>query len=64
MVDSWGDKIIYPKDVSNPTADTTVAKVLFNSTMSLPGVRFICVNIENFYLEMPMERAEYICFLQ
>ena len=55
-----GNLIDYPGDVSTPAADTTTAKLVFNSTISTPPARFMCVDIRNFYLNTPMERSEYM----
>lgn len=55
-----GDRIDYPGNVSTPTADITTAKLVFNSTISTPGAKFMTVDIKNFYLGTPMERYEYM----
>jgi hypothetical protein len=56
-----GNLIDYPCDVSNPMADTTMAKIVMNSTISIPNVKFMCADIKDFYLGMPMECYEYVC---
>ena len=55
-----GNLIDYPGDVSTPTADTTTAKLVINSTISTPRARFMCADIKNFYLGTPMARYEYM----
>ncbi len=55
-----GDQINYPGEVATPTADLLVAKILFNSTTSTPGARFMMMDISNFYLNLPLARPEYI----
>ena len=50
-----GNLIDYPGDVSTPTADTTTAKIIINSTISTPGAKFMCGDIKNFYLGTPMD---------
>ncbi len=55
-----GNLIDYPGDVSTPTADTTTAKMVINSTISRPNARYMCGDIRNFYLGTPMERFEYM----
>ena len=55
-----GDKIQYPWDVYTPTADLTTDKILFNSTISTPGVKFFIANIKNVHLNMPLDRFKYI----
>jgi hypothetical protein len=56
-----GDKINYPGDCSTPTADLTLVKVHLNSVIStLAGVRYMTIDIKNFYLNMQMARYEYV----
>ena len=43
-----------------PTADLLVAKILFNSTISTPGAKFMTMDISNFYWNLPLPRPEYI----
>ena len=55
-----GNLIDYPGDVSTPTADTTTAKLVINSTISTPQAKYMCGDIKNFYLGTPMARYEYM----
>jgi len=55
-----GDRINYLGDVTTPTADMLVAKILFNSVISTPDARFMTMDISNFYLNTPLKRPEYI----
>lgn len=55
-----GNLIDYPGDVSTPTADTTTAKLVVNSTISTPKAKYMCGDIKNFYLGTPMARYEYM----
>ena len=55
-----GNLIDFPGDVSTPTADTTTAKLIINSTISTPGAKYMCGDIKNFYLGTPMARYEYM----
>ncbi len=55
-----GDRINYPGDVATPTANLLVAKILFNSTISTPGARFMTLDISNSYLNLLLARPEYI----
>ena len=41
------------------TADLTTSKVMWNSTISTPGARSMCSNINGFYLETPLPKKEY-----
>ena len=55
-----GNKINYPGDVGNPTADMLLVKILFNSIISTEGEKFMTADIKNFYLMTPLKRWEYI----
>jgi hypothetical protein len=50
-----GDQIEYPGDKSTLTAGLTTAKILFNSTISTTGAKFLAIRIKNFYLNAPLE---------
>ncbi len=56
-----GNRINYPGVVATPTAEMLVAKLLFNSTISTSGARFMTMDISNFYLNSPLPRPEFIC---
>jgi hypothetical protein len=43
-----GDQIEYPGDTSTVTAGLTTAKMLFNSTISTPGDKFLVIDIKTF----------------
>jgi hypothetical protein len=55
-----GNLVQYPGKVSTPTADITTAKILFNSVLSMPAAKFMCIDIKDFYLGTPMARYEYM----
>ena len=56
-----GDRINYPGKVATLTAEMLVAKMLFNSVISTKkGVRFMTIDISNFYLMTPLHHAEFI----
>ena len=55
-----GDRINYPGEVATPTADMLVAKILFNSIISMRGARFMTIDISNFYLMTPLTHPEFI----
>ena len=52
--------INYPGKVATPTADMLVAKLLFNSVVSTPVVKFMIIDISSFYLITPLKRTKYI----
>ena len=55
-----GDKINYPFETSTRTADLITAKLLFNSTISTEGAKFMGIDIKDFYLNNKMKRFEYM----
>jgi hypothetical protein len=54
-----GNLINYPGDCGTPTADPLMVKLLFNSVISTPQAKFMCINIKDFYLCTPMSQYEY-----
>jgi hypothetical protein len=57
-----GNLIDYPGEVATRTADLTSAKILWNSVISTPGAKFMCIDVKNFYLGTPLDRPEYLRF--
>jgi hypothetical protein len=55
-----GDQIEYPGDKSTRTAGLTMAKILINSVISTLGAKFLVIDINNFYLNTPLGRFEYM----
>eukprot|EP00957_Ditylum_brightwellii_P092146 7015419-Ditylum_brightwellii.AAC.1 len=53
-ITAGGNLINYPEDVSTTTADLITSKLLWNSIISTPGAKYCCIDLANFYLEMPM----------
>jgi hypothetical protein len=54
-----GNLINYPGDCGTPTADLLTVKLLFNSVISTPQAKFMCIDIKDFYLCTLMSRYEY-----
>ena len=52
--------INFPVDVTIPTADIIISKLVFNSVLSTKNAKFMCADIANFYLNNPMNRYEYM----
>jgi hypothetical protein len=50
-----GDQIEYPGDKSTRTAGLTTAKILINSVISTQGDKFLVIDINNFYLNTPLD---------
>ena len=55
-----GNLIIFPSDVTTPTADLIKANLIFNSVLSTKNSKFMCAEIANFYLNNPMARYYYM----
>jgi hypothetical protein len=55
-----GDQIEYPGNKSTQTAGLTTAKILINSVISTLGAKFLVIDINNFYLNTPLARFEYM----
>jgi hypothetical protein len=55
-----GDRVHYPGDAGTPTADMTLFKILLNSIISTKGAQCVTIDIKDFYLNMPMQRYEYM----
>jgi hypothetical protein len=55
-----GDQIEYPGDKSTRTAGLTTAKILINSVISTQGAKFLVIDINIFYLNIPLGRFEYM----
>ncbi len=54
------DRVNYLGNTGTSTADMTLFKILLNSIISTKGARCVMVDIEDFYLCMPMKRFEYM----
>eukprot|EP00804_Cyclotella_cryptica_P019007 CCRYP_006480-RA/>CCRYP_006480-RA protein AED:0.25 eAED:0.14 QI:0/0/0/1/1/1/2/0/936 len=50
----------YPGELTTRTADLTTSKILWNSTISTEGARYMTADVKNFYLCTPMERYQYM----
>ena len=54
-----GNRICYPIDVGTPTASLELFKLFINSFLSRKGARFVCFDINNFYLGTPLNQPKY-----
>ena len=55
-----GNRVHYPGDAGTPTANLLTAKLLLNSIISTPNVKFMTMDIMDLYLNTPMARFEYM----
>ena len=54
-----GDKLTFDGLVSVPTSDLKTSKIHWNSVILNLGVKYIMVNVKNFYLKKPTAEHEY-----
>ena len=47
-ITAGGNLIIYPDELTTGTADLSTVKILWNSVISTPGARYICIDIKVF----------------
>jgi hypothetical protein len=55
-----GDRINYPEEVSTPTADMTLVKILLTRVISTKGAKCVMLDIKDFNLNTPMKRYKYM----
>jgi len=55
-----GNLIEYPHKLTTRTANLTTSKVMWNSVISTPRSKYICADVNNFYLKTPLDRYEYM----
>ena len=59
-ITAGGNLITYPGELYTRTADLTTSKLLWNSVLSTPNAKYMCLDIKNFYLSAPLDRYEYM----
>ena len=55
-----GNLIKYDGPTTSTTAELATSKLMWNSVISTPNSRYICIDIKNFYLKTPMKDPEYM----
>ena len=55
-----GTNVCYPGYVGTNTASLELFKLIINSVLSRVGAKYLCFNIEFFYLSTPLGRPEYV----
>jgi hypothetical protein len=55
-----GDQIEYPGDNSTRTAGLTTENILINSVISTPNAKFLVIDVNNFYMNTPLGKFEYM----
>jgi hypothetical protein len=59
-ITAGGNLITYDGNASVRTADIDTAKMHWNSVVSTPDARYMCLDIKNFYLTAALEYFEYM----
>ena len=59
-ITAGGNLIDYPGEVSTPTSDLTTMKLHINSAISDVKSRYMCMDVNDFYLNNQMDRDKYI----
>ena len=52
--------VCYPGDVGIITASLELFNLVIDSILSRTGAKYVCFDIENFYLSTPLGRPEYV----
>jgi hypothetical protein len=55
-----GNLINYPGELTTQTVDITTAKLHWNSMLSTPNAKFMCLDIKNLCLSAPHDRYKYM----
>ena len=58
-ITAGGNLITYEGDASVQTADIDTAKIHWNSVVSTPNAKYMCLDIKKFYLTVALEYFEY-----
>ena len=59
-ITAGGNLITYDSSPSVRTADLDTAKLHWNSVVSTPGAKYMCLDIKNFYLTAKLDYFEYM----
>ena len=57
-----GTNVCYPGDVGTNTASLELFKLMIKSVFSRKGAKYVCFDIETFYISTPLGRPEYVKF--
>jgi hypothetical protein len=58
-ITAWNNLINYPGKLTTKMADITTAKLHWNSMLSTPNAKFMCLDIKK-YLSAPFDRCKYM----
>jgi hypothetical protein len=54
------NRVHYPINAEKPTGDLLTMKLLINSVISMPGERFMTMDITDFHINTPSKWNEYM----
>ena len=60
QITAGGNLINYPGKLTTRTVDITTSKLHWNSILSTPDAKYMCLDIKNFYLLAPLDRYKYM----
>ena len=55
-ITAGGNLIKYPGELTMRTADLTTSKILCNSVLITQDSKYMCIDIKNFYLGIPLDQ--------
>jgi len=61
-ITAGGDRLEFQGEVSTETTGLETAKMVFNSFVSTPDAKFMTININNMYLNTPLQKYQYMHF--
>jgi hypothetical protein len=59
-ITAGGNLINYPGELTTRTADITTSKLHWNSVLSTPNAKYMCLDIKKIYLLAPIDQYEYM----
>ena len=59
-ITTGGNLINYTGELTTHTTDMTTAKLHWDSILSTPKARYMCLDIDNFYLTAMLDHYEYM----
>ncbi len=59
-ITAGGNLINYPGELTAHTADITTSKLHWNSILSTQQVKYMCLDLKNFYFSAPLNRYKYM----
>ena len=61
QITAGGNLIDHPGELTTRTTDITMSKLHWNSVLSNQRAQYMCIDLKNFYLSVPLEYYKYMC---